>query len=74
VTNQLIAGTESSEILIRFSTHELRAKNSIRFSAIIVHEMTGMETWFGSAHQSKVLWDNITTRREISLEFKLGLL
>jgi hypothetical protein len=42
----------SSQILIRFSTHDLRAKNSIRFLGIALDWMMAVEMASMAAHQS----------------------
>ena len=43
-----------SQILIRFSTHDLRAENSIRFLRIALDSMMGVEIGSKAAHQWNV--------------------
>jgi hypothetical protein len=43
---------DSSEILIRFSTHDFRAENSIRFLRIAIDWMMAVEIALKAAHQS----------------------
>ncbi len=44
----------SSQILVRFSTHDLRAENSIRFLGIALDWMMAVEMASRAAHQSNV--------------------
>jgi len=46
----------SSQILIRFLTHELRAENSIRFLRIALDWTMAVEMASKAAHQSNVFW------------------
>jgi hypothetical protein len=44
----------SSQILVRFSTHDFRAENSIRFLGIALDWMMAVEMASKAAHQSHV--------------------